>query len=38
MTDNSGKILKSINPTRIVLPIVIGLAVTAYLMYREYEP
>ncbi|GAO30046.1 lysylphosphatidylglycerol synthase transmembrane domain-containing protein [Geofilum rubicundum] len=38
MTDNSGKILKSIHPARIVLPIIIGIAVTGYLMYREYEP
>jgi glycosyltransferase 2 family protein len=38
MTDNSGKILKSIHPARIALPIIIGIAVTGYLMYREYEP
>lgn len=38
MTDNSGKILKSIHPSRIVLPILIGLAVTGYLLYREYVP
>ncbi|MDG5801002.1 lysylphosphatidylglycerol synthase transmembrane domain-containing protein [Marinilabiliaceae bacterium ANBcel2] len=38
MTDNSGKILKSINPVKIVLPIFIGLGVTGFLMYREYEP
>jgi len=38
MTDNSGKILKSIHPSRIVLPIIIGLAATGYLLYREYEP
>lgn len=38
MTDNSAKILKSINPVRIILPVAIGIAVTAYLMYREYEP
>ncbi len=38
MTDNSGKILKSIHPAKIVLPIIIGIAVTGFLMYREYEP
>jgi uncharacterized protein (TIRG00374 family) len=38
MTDNSGKILKSISPARIVLPIIIGLAVTGWLLYREYVP
>ncbi len=38
MTDNSGKILKSINPSRIILPIIIGLAVSGYMLYREYEP
>lgn len=38
MTDNSGKILKSIHPARIVLPIFIGIAVTGFMLYREYEP
>lgn len=38
MTDNSGKILKSINPTRIILPILIGIAASGYMMYREYQP
>ncbi len=38
MTDNSGKILKSINPSRIILPIVIGIAVSGYMLYREYQP
>lgn len=38
MTDNSGKILKSINPSKIVLPIIIGLGVTGYLLYREFDP
>ena len=37
MTDNSAKILKH-KPVRIILPVAIGIAVTAYLMYREYEP
>ncbi len=38
MTDNSGKILKSINPSRIILPIIIGFAVSGYMLYREYKP
>ena len=38
MTDNSGKILKSINPTRIILPIIIGIAASGYMLYREYQP
>jgi glycosyltransferase 2 family protein len=38
MTDNSGKILKSINPTRIMLPILIGISVTGYMLYKEFEP
>lgn len=38
MSDNSGKILKSIQPGKIVLPIFIGLAVTAYLLYKEFDP
>jgi uncharacterized protein (TIRG00374 family) len=36
--DNSGKILKSIRPNRIILPIFFGLGVTSYLLYREYQP
>jgi glycosyltransferase 2 family protein len=38
MTDNSGKILKSIHPAKIILPIIIGIGVTGFLLYREYEP
>lgn len=38
MTDNSGKIIRSIRPGRILLPIFIGLSVTGYLLYREFEP
>jgi uncharacterized protein (TIRG00374 family) len=36
--DNSGKILKSIRPSRIVLPIFFGLGVTFFMLYREYQP
>ena len=38
MTDNSGKILKSIHPSRIILPILIGIAGSGYMLYREYQP
>ncbi|MBI9063176.1 MAG: flippase-like domain-containing protein [Marinilabiliaceae bacterium] len=38
MSDNSGKILKSIRPGRIVWPIAIGFAVTGYLLYKEFDP
>jgi len=35
---NSGKILKTIRPSRIILPIIIGLGVTSFMLYREYQP
>lgn len=38
MTDNSGKIIRSIRPGRIFLPVLIGLSVTGYLLYREFDP
>jgi len=38
MADNSGKILKSIRPGKITLPIFIGLAVTGYFLYQEFDP
>jgi len=38
MNDNSTKILKSIRPSKIIFPILIGLGVTAFLLYREYQP
>ncbi len=37
MTDNSGKIIKSIRPSRIVWPIIFGLAATAYFFYKEFD-
>jgi uncharacterized protein (TIRG00374 family) len=37
MTDNSGKILRSIRPSRIVWPILLGLAVTGYFFFDEYD-
>lgn len=37
MADNSGKILKSIRPGKIALPMLIGLAVTAYFLYKEFD-
>ena len=36
--DNSGKIIKSIRPSRIVLPILIGIGFSGYMLYNEYEP
>jgi len=38
MADNSGKILKSIKPNKIIYPIVIGLGVSGYMLYREFDP
>jgi uncharacterized protein (TIRG00374 family) len=38
MSDNSGKIIRSIRPSRIILPVLIGLTVTGYLLYTEFEP
>jgi glycosyltransferase 2 family protein len=38
MTDNSGKILRSIRPSRIILPILIGVIGSGYMLYREFEP
>ena len=38
MDDNSSKILKSINPVKIILPMLIGLGATAYLLYQEFDP
>ncbi|WP_075591027.1 lysylphosphatidylglycerol synthase transmembrane domain-containing protein [Labilibacter marinus] len=36
--DNSGKIVKSIRPSRIILPIIIGIGFSAFMLYREYKP
>ncbi len=36
--DNSGKIVKSIRPSRVILPVIIGLGFSAYMLYREYTP
>ncbi|TAJ13564.1 UPF0104 family protein [Marinilabiliaceae bacterium JC017] len=38
MSDNSGKILKSINPVKVVFPVIIGLGVTGFMLYREFDP
>lgn len=38
MTDNSGKILRSIRPGKVIFPVIIGLVVTGYLFYKEYDP
>jgi uncharacterized protein (TIRG00374 family) len=36
--DNSGKIVKSIRPSRVILPIFIGLGFSGYMLFREYTP
>lgn len=36
--DNSGKIVKSIRPSRVILPILIGVGFSGYMLYREYTP
>ncbi len=36
--DNSGKIIKSIKPTRIIFPIIIGVGFSAFMLFREYKP
>ncbi len=36
--DNSGKIVKSIRPSRIILPILIGIGISGYMLYKEYTP
>ncbi len=38
MTDSSGKILRSIRPGKIIFPVLIGLLVTGYLFYKEFDP
>lgn len=36
--NNSEKIFKTIHPNKIILPILIGLGVSGFLLYREYQP
>ncbi|MCW3807398.1 lysylphosphatidylglycerol synthase transmembrane domain-containing protein [Plebeiibacterium marinum] len=36
--DNSGKIVKSIRPARVILPIIIGIGFSGFMLYREYTP
>lgn len=38
MPDDSRKILKKIRPTRVILPMAIGLGVVFYLLYKEFDP
>ena len=38
MQDNSGKIIKNIHPSKIILPIIIGIGFSGYMLYREYQP
>ncbi|MCW3785526.1 lysylphosphatidylglycerol synthase transmembrane domain-containing protein [Plebeiibacterium sediminum] len=37
-SDNSGKIVKSIRPSRIIFPILIGIGISGYMLYNEYTP
>jgi uncharacterized protein (TIRG00374 family) len=36
--DNSGKIVKSIRPSKVILPILIGIGFSGFMLYREYTP
>ncbi len=36
--DNSGKIVKSIRPSKIILPIIIGIGISGYMLFKEYTP
>ncbi len=38
MADSSDKILKKIRPSRIIFPILLGLIVVGYLLYKEFDP
>jgi len=38
MSDGSQKVLRKIRPTRIILPMIIGLGVIFYLLYKEFDP
>jgi len=38
MAENTEKILKKIKPSKIIFPVLIGLGVTGFLLYREYQP
>ncbi len=36
--DNSGKIVNSIRPSKIILPILIGIGISGYMLFNEYTP
>src|SRR5678816_4108985 len=38
MHTNAKQILQTFRPIKILLPIAIGLSVTSYLLFREYDP
>jgi len=38
MNDNPNKVQKQMSPTRIILPMVIGLAVVVYFIIRDFKP
>lgn len=37
MAENQDKILKQVSPSRIIIPIVIGLSVASYMLYKEWD-
>ena len=37
MTQSKDKILKQVSPSRIVIPIIIGLSVASYMLYKEWD-
>ena len=37
MTQQKDEILKQVSPTRIVIPIIIGLSVASYMLYKEWD-
>jgi glycosyltransferase 2 family protein len=38
MSQNYTKLLKSVHPTRIIFPLIIGLGVVAFFLFKEYRP
>jgi len=38
MSENPDKVLKKIRPSRIILPVILGLVVVGYLFYKEFDP
>jgi uncharacterized membrane protein YbhN (UPF0104 family) len=38
MAQNYTKLLKSVHPTRIIFPLIIGLGIVGFFFYKEYKP